>query len=96
MGRGTAELVVTVRLSVDDRMGGVLEANGYMAPGQEPRIDLIVKDSLMFWGLECDWKSMSVVEEGGTDGRVVKETLSRSCVVPTFFPSSFFFFSLPF
>jgi hypothetical protein len=49
VGGGASGLVVTARLSEDERVRvGVLEAGGYVAPGEEPRIDLIVNYGLVF------------------------------------------------
>ncbi len=75
VGGGTAGLVVAARLSEDERIRvGVLEAGGYVAPGEEPRIDLIVNYGLVFGDPKFDWNLKSVPQEG-LDGRVVQETV---------------------
>ena len=75
VGGGTAGLVVAARLSEDERVRvGVLEAGGYVAPGEEPRIDLIVNYGLVFGDPKYDWNLKSVPQEG-LDGRVVQETV---------------------
>jgi GMC oxidoreductase len=75
VGGGTAGLVVAARLSEDERVRvGVLEAGGYVAPGEEPRIDLIVNYGLVFGDPKFDWNLKSVPQEG-LDGRVVQETV---------------------
>jgi len=75
VGGGTAGLVVATRLSEDERIRvGVLEAGGYVAPGEEPRIDLIVNYGLVFGDPKFDWNLKSVPQEG-LDGRVVQETV---------------------
>ena len=75
VGGGTAGLVVAARLSEDERVRvGVLEAGGYVAPGEEPRIDLIVNYGLVFGDPKFDWNLKSVPQEG-LDGRVVSETV---------------------
>jgi choline dehydrogenase-like flavoprotein len=77
VGGGTAGLVVAARLSEDDNERvrvGVLEAGGYVPPGQEPRIDLIVNYGLVFGDPKYDWNLKSVPQEG-LDGRVVQETV---------------------
>jgi len=75
VGGGTAGLVVAGRLSEDERVRvGVLEAGGYVAPGEEPRIDLIVNYGLVFGDPKFDWNLKSVPQEG-LDGRVVDETV---------------------
>jgi hypothetical protein len=75
VGGGTAGLVVAARLSEDERVRvGVLEAGGYVAPGEEPRIDLIVNYGLVFGDPKYDWGLKSVPQEG-LDGRVVQETV---------------------
>ncbi len=75
VGGGTAGLVVAARLSEDERVRvGVLEAGGYVAPGEEPRIDLIVNYGLVFGDAKFDWNLKSVPQEG-LDGRVVQETV---------------------
>jgi hypothetical protein len=75
VGGGTAGLVVAARLSEDERVRvGVLEAGGYVAPGEEPRIDLIVNYGLVFGDPKFDWNLKSVPQEG-LDGRVVDETV---------------------
>jgi len=75
VGGGTAGLVVAARLSEDERVRvGVLEAGGYVAPGDEPRIDMIVNYGLVFGDPKYDWNLKSVPQEG-LDGRVVQETV---------------------
>ena len=75
VGGGTAGLVVAARLSEDERVRvGVLEAGGYVAPGEEPRIDLVVNYGLVFGDPKFDWNLKSVPQEG-LDGRVVQETV---------------------
>ena len=75
VGGGTAGLVLAARLSEDERVRvGVLEAGGYVAPGDEPRIDLIVNYGLVFGDPKFDWNLKSVPQEG-LDGRVVQETV---------------------
>jgi hypothetical protein len=75
VGGGTAGLVVAARLSEDERVRvGVLEAGGYVAPGEEPRIDLIVNYGLVFGDPKFDWNLKSVPQEG-LDGRIVQETV---------------------
>ena len=75
VGGGTAGLVVAARLSEDERVRvGVLEAGGYVPPGEEPRIDLIVNYGLVFGDPKYDWNLKSVPQEG-LDGRVVQETV---------------------
>lgn len=75
VGGGTAGLVLAARLSEDERVRvGVLEAGGYVAPGEEPRIDLIVNYGLVFGDPKFDWNLKSVPQEG-LDGRVVQETV---------------------
>lgn len=75
VGGGTAGLVVAARLSADERVRvGVLEAGGYVAPGEEPRIDLIVNYGLVFGDPKFDWNLKSVPQEG-LDGRIVQETV---------------------
>lgn len=75
VGGGTAGLVVAARLSENERVRvGVLEAGGYVAPGEEPRIDLIVNYGLVFGDPKFDWNLKSVPQEG-LDGRVVQETV---------------------
>ncbi len=75
VGGGTAGLVVAARLSEDERVRvGVLEAGGYVAPGEEPRIDLIVNYGLVFGDPKFDWNLKSVPQEG-LNGRVVQETV---------------------
>jgi hypothetical protein len=75
VGGGTAGLVVAARLSEDERVHvGVLEAGGYVPPGEEPRIDLIVNYGLVFGDPKYDWNLKSVPQEG-LDGRVVQETV---------------------
>jgi hypothetical protein len=75
VGGGTAGLVVAARLSEDERVRvGVLEAGGYVAPGEEPRIDMIVNYGLVFGDPKFDWNLKSVPQEG-LDGRVVQETV---------------------
>jgi choline dehydrogenase-like flavoprotein len=77
VGGGTAGLVVAARLSEDENERvrvGVLEAGGYVPPGQEPRIDLIVNYGLVFGDPKYDWNLKSVPQEG-LDGRVVQETV---------------------
>ena len=75
VGGGTAGLVVAARLSEDERVRvGVLEAGGYVAPGEEPRIDLIVNYGLVFGDPKFDWNLKSVPQEG-LDGRIVDETV---------------------
>lgn len=75
VGGGTAGLVVAGRLTEDERVRvGVLEAGGYVAPGEEPRIDLIVNYGLVFGDPKFDWNLKSVPQEG-LDGRVVDETV---------------------
>jgi hypothetical protein len=75
VGGGTAGLVVAARLSEDERVRvGVLEAGGYVAPGEEPRIDMIVNYGLVFGDPKYDWNLKSVPQEG-LDGRVVQETV---------------------
>ena len=75
VGGGTAGLVVAARLSEDERVRvGVLEAGGYVAPGEEPRIDLIVNYGLVFGDPKFDWNLKSVPQEG-LDGRIVEETV---------------------
>ncbi|KAF8494421.1 alcohol oxidase [Russula emetica] len=77
VGGGTAGLVVAARLSEDERVRvGVLEAGGYVPPGEEPRIDLIVNYGLVFGDPKYDWNLKSVPQEG-LDGRVVQETVAR-------------------
>ncbi|KAI9463510.1 alcohol oxidase [Russula earlei] len=77
VGGGTAGLVVAARLSEDERVRvGVLEAGGYVAPGEDPRIDLIVNYGLVFGDPKYDWNLKSVPQEG-LDGRVVQETVAR-------------------
>lgn len=75
VGGGTAGLVVAARLSEDERVRvGVLEAGGYVPPGEEPRIDLIVNYGRVFGDPKFDWNLKSVPQEG-LDGRVVQETV---------------------
>lgn len=75
VGGGTAGLVVAARLSEDERVRvGVLEAGGYVPPGEEPRIDLIVNYGLVFGDPKYDWNLKSVPQEG-LNGRVVQETV---------------------
>jgi len=75
VGGGTAGLVVAARLTEDERVRvGVLEAGGYVPPGEEPRIDLIVNYGLVFGDPKYDWNLKSVPQEG-LDGRVVQETV---------------------
>jgi hypothetical protein len=75
VGGGTAGLVVAARLSEDERVRvGVLEAGGYVAPGEEPRIDLVVNYGLVFGDPKFDWNLKSVPQEG-LDRRVVQETV---------------------
>jgi GMC oxidoreductase len=75
VGGGTAGLVVAARLSEDERVRvGVLEAGGYVPPGADPRIDLIVNYGLVFGDPAYDWNLKSVPQEG-LDGRVVQETV---------------------
>jgi GMC oxidoreductase len=75
IGGGTAGLVVAARLSEDERVRvGVLEAGGYVSPGTDPRIDLIVNYGLVFGDPAYDWNLKSVPQEG-LDGRVVQETV---------------------
>ena len=75
VGGGTAGLVVAARLTEDERVRvGVLEAGGYVPPGEEPRIDLIVNYGLVFGDPKFDWNLKSVPQEG-LDGRVVDETV---------------------
>lgn len=75
VGGGTAGLVVAARLSEDERVRvGVLEAGGYVPPGSDPRIDLIVNYGLVFGDPAYDWNLKSVPQEG-LDGRVVQETV---------------------
>jgi hypothetical protein len=75
VGGGTAGLVVAARLSEDERVRvGVLEAGGYVAPGEEPRIDMIVNYGLVFGDPKYDWNLKSVPQEG-LNGRVVQETV---------------------
>jgi len=75
VGGGTAGLVVAARLSEDERVRvGVLEAGGYVAPGEEPRIDWIVNYGLVFGDPKFDWNMKSVPQEG-LDGRIVQETV---------------------
>ena len=75
VGGGTAGLVVAARLSENERVRvGVLEAGGYVAPGEEPRIDLVVNYGLVFGDPKFDWNLKSVPQEG-LDGRVVSETV---------------------
>jgi hypothetical protein len=75
VGGGTAGLVVAARLSEDERVRvGVLEAGGYVAPGEEPRIDLIVNYGLVFGDPKFDWNLKSVPQEG-LGGREVQETV---------------------
>lgn len=75
VGGGTAGLVVAARLSEDERVRvGVLEAGGYVPPGEEPKIDLIVNYGLVFGDPKYDWNLKSVPQEG-LDGRVVQETV---------------------
>ncbi|KAI0255558.1 hypothetical protein BJV78DRAFT_684203 [Lactifluus subvellereus] len=77
VGGGTAGLVVAARLSEDERVRvGVLEAGGYVPPGADPRIDLIVNYGLVFGDPAYDWNLKSVPQEG-LDGRVVQETVAR-------------------
>jgi hypothetical protein len=74
VGGGTAGLVVAARLSEDPSVRvGVLEAGGYVAPGEEPRIDLIVNYGLVFGDPKFDWNLKSVPQKG-LDERVVSET----------------------
>jgi hypothetical protein len=75
MGGGTARLVVAARLSEDEQVRvGVLDVGGYVAPGEEPRIDLIMNYGLVFGDPKFDWNLKSVPQEG-LDGRVVQETV---------------------
>jgi hypothetical protein len=75
VGGGTAGLVVAARLSEDERVRvGVLEAGGYVPPGADPRIDLVVNYGLVFGDPAYDWNLKSVPQEG-LDGRVVHETV---------------------
>lgn len=76
VGGGTAGLVVAARLSEEDERVrvGVLEAGGYVPPGEDPRIDLIVNYGLVFGDPKYDWNLKSVPQEG-LDGRVVQETV---------------------
>jgi hypothetical protein len=75
VGGGTAGLVVAARLTEDERVRvGVLEAGGYVPPGEEPRIDMIVNYGLVFGDPKYDWNLKSVPQEG-LDGRVVQETV---------------------
>jgi GMC oxidoreductase len=75
VGGGTAGLVVAARLSEDERVRvGVLEAGGYVPPGADPRIDLVVNYGLVFGDPAYDWNLKSVPQEG-LDGRVVQETV---------------------
>jgi hypothetical protein len=75
VGGGTAGLVVAARLTEDERVRvGVLEAGGYVPPGEEPRIDMIVNYGLVFGDPKYDWNLKSVPQEG-LDGRVVHETV---------------------
>jgi len=77
VGGGTAGLVVAARLSEDPNVRvGVLEAGGYVAPGEEPRIDLIVNYGLVFGDPKFDWNLKSVPQTG-LDERVVSETTGR-------------------
>jgi GMC oxidoreductase len=75
VGGGTAGLVVAARLSEDEQVRvGVLEAGGYVPPGADPRIDLVVNYGLVFGDPAYDWNLKSVPQEG-LDGRVVQETV---------------------
>ncbi|KAH9955315.1 GMC oxidoreductase-domain-containing protein, partial [Russula dissimulans] len=77
VGGGTAGLVVAARLSEDARVRvGVLEAGGYVAPGEDPRIDLVVNYGQVFGDPKYDWNLKTVPQEG-LGGRVVQETVGR-------------------
>ncbi|KAH9960162.1 GMC oxidoreductase-domain-containing protein, partial [Russula dissimulans] len=80
VGGATAGLLVAARLSEDERVRvGVLEAGRYVAPGEDPRIDLVVNYGLVFGDPKDDWNLKSVPQEG-VGGRVVQETRVRGHV----------------
>jgi choline dehydrogenase-like flavoprotein len=86
MGGGTAELVVAARLSEDERVRvDVFEAGGYVAPGEDPGIDLVVNYGLVPGDPKYDWNLKNVSQEG-VGGRVVQETVYVvTCLLTHFF-----------
>jgi len=99
VGGGTAGLVVAARLSEDKRVRvGVLEAGGYVPPGEDSRIDLVVNYGLVFGDPKYDWNLKSVPQEG-LGGRVVQETVYVSRIFSSHLPfviHSLSFFRLSF
>ncbi|KAH9170697.1 hypothetical protein EDB89DRAFT_2230475 [Lactarius sanguifluus] len=55
---------------------GVLEAGGYVPPGADPRIDWIIKSSLVRGDPTYD-RDLKSVPQDGLGGRVVDETVAR-------------------
>ncbi|THH16221.1 hypothetical protein EW146_g4381 [Bondarzewia mesenterica] len=77
VGGGTAGLVLASRLTeVPTVRVGVIEAGAYIAPGTDPRIDLISEYGAAFGDPEFDWELQTIPQEG-LGGRVVNETVAR-------------------